>query len=108
MNYARETYAGIEVQHIQMADDTYRVFDKPEIGQMMITSSLGSAAGQGLVTGATLGIVTDAPPLPRYEAAAKAWLTKTGRPNCRIISGYLLIRPQYELKYDCRPTVAAR
>jgi hypothetical protein len=101
-------YTGVEVKEIEIpGDDVYRIFDKPAANKMMVTSSLSSAASQGFAQGLTFGAVNAAPPKPRYEAAAIAWLKQTGRESCRIVDGYLIQQPQWEFKYNCVPISAA-
>lgn len=112
ISYVVENYAGIEKHEVIVpGDDEYRVFDKPQQGKMMVTSSLGSAAGQGAVKGLTLGAMDGAPPKPRFQKAAETYLASTGRASCRVTDGYLLVQPQWEFVYDCSsppPAVAMR
>ncbi len=103
VNYIMNEYQGISAQEVKMPDDTYRIFDKPAASKLMVTSSLSSAAGQGFVRGLTLGAVQTDSPKPLFEAAALQFLTENGRPSCRVIDAYLLVRPQWEVKYDCTP-----
>lgn len=102
INYIRDEYHGVAIVEVAMPDDTYRVFDKPAEGKLMITSSIASAAGQGFVRGLTLGVAPD-PPRPLFEAAAARFLEQSGRQGCRVVDAYLLARPQWEVKYDCTP-----
>jgi hypothetical protein len=107
VQYAVSEYTGVEVKQIEVpGDDTYRIFDKPAANKMMVTSSLASAASQGFAQGLTFGAINAAPPKPRYEAAAIAWLKETGRESCRIVDGYLIQQPQWEFKYNCVPASA--
>lgn len=105
VNYIVKEYDGVKVVEVKMPDDTYRVFDKPDQSKLMITSSLGSAAGQGFVKGLTLGAIPTDTPKPLFEAAASQFLQESGRSSCRIIDAYLLAQPQWEVKYDCTPLV---
>lgn len=86
---------------VAMEDDTYRVFDHPSENVIMTTTSIGTAMGQGAVRGATFGLAPVRTPEQRHEAAARKHLDETGRSECRIISGYLLMEPQYEFRYEC-------
>lgn len=112
ISYVLDNYKGVEKQEILVeGDDTYRVFDKPTASRMMVTSSLGAAAGQGALKGLTLGAVESAPPKPRFQKAAETFLASTGRADCRITDGYLLVNPQWEFTYDCSkpaPKLVAR
>jgi hypothetical protein len=107
INYVLEEYNGVPVLEVKMPDDTYRVFDKPAQNKMMLTSSLASAAGQGFVRGAALGAVPTDTPKPLFEAAALQYLVESGRNGCRVIDAYILMRPQWEVKYDCTPPPSA-
>ena len=46
-SYAMSEYSGVKVNKITTKHDTYRIFDKPEQGKMMVTSSVGHSVGQG-------------------------------------------------------------
>lgn len=91
---ARE-YRDATVVRFMDSNDNWRIFDKPDEGRLMITTSLGRAAGLGL----TNPIGGDFPK-PEYQSAAAGWLVSTGR-QCTITDGYLLVRPQWEFKYSC-------
>lgn len=101
MQHAMEHYGGITPVEVAMADDTYRVFDKPSDNRVMVTSSIGAAANQGALKGLTLGIADTTPPIARFQAAAERYLRDRGRSSCRITSGVLLVQPQYEFRYSC-------
>lgn len=103
VNYVMQEYNGVPVQEVRMPDDTYRIFDKPAVSKLMVTSSLSSAAGQGFVKGLTLGTIPTDAPKPLFEAASLQFLTESGRKGCRIIDAYILAQPQWEIKYDCSP-----
>lgn len=106
--YAMREYSGVSAVPFTVEDDdVYRVFDKPAESRLMITPSIAKAAAMGAVGGATMGIADVSGIKPTYERAAVAYLASTGR-HCRIVDGYLVQRPQWEFKYDCRPTSPAR
>jgi len=106
VSYIMNNYQGIEPVDFTVAEaDTYRIFDKPDQRMMMITSSLSSAMGDGAIRGLTLGAVEATPAKPIFQRATEEYLASTGR-SCSIIDGYLLIRPQWEFKYDCSPPSA--
>lgn len=101
VNYILDEYRGTEMKSFEMpGEDTYRIFDKPHQNKLMITPSLGSAAGTGFTRGLTLGAVDPEAPKPVYERAALGYLESTGR-RCRALETYLLVKPQWEVKYDC-------
>lgn len=103
VSYITEEYWGVTVEHVAMPDDTYRIYDKPAQSKMMVTSSIGAAAAQGMGTGLAWGLVDNTPPKPRFDAAALQHLANTGRAGCRVVDSYLLMKPQFEVKYDCTP-----
>lgn len=104
-SYVMSEYQGIEPTPFPVeGDDVYRIFDKPADNRLMITPSIAKAMGAGFVQGATFGGVDamdSIGPKPQFEHAALAYLQSTGR-TCRILDGYIVVRPQWEFKYDCR------
>lgn len=104
ISYIAEEYSGVPVEHVAMPDDTYRVYDKPAQNKMSVSSSIGAAAAQGMGTGLAWGLVDNTPPKPRFDAAALQYLANTGRAGCRVVDSYLLVKPQFEVKYDCTPS----
>ena len=100
ISYITQHYRGIPPVEIATAHDTFRVFDKPGDGRIMVTASLAAAAGQGFVGGLMLNPAVAASPKPVYQEAAERYLAATGR-QCRISDGYLLIEPQWEFRYSC-------
>ena len=110
VNYVVHEYSGIEPKSFDVAgEDTYRVFDRPDVNKLMITPSLNKAMGAGALQGLTFGGVDamdSIGPKPMFEHAALAYLASTGR-QCRIIDGYLVVRPQWEFKYDCSIALAS-
>jgi hypothetical protein len=94
-------YDAKSLTHVKMPDDVYRIFEHPSRDRLMTTTSIGKAAGQGFVRGATLGLATVQTPEQLHEAAARKYLSDTGRGSCVILSGYELITTQYEFKFDC-------
>lgn len=100
-NYALDEYGGIPVVSHEYQGNTYRVFDKPASSKLMITPSLGSAAGDGFVRGLTFGLVDTEVPQPVYRAAAESYLASLGK-KCTVDTGQLVVRPQWEFRYQCQ------
>ncbi len=94
-------YNGTTVMPYMNMADTWRIFDKPVEGRLMITPSLGRSAGDGALRGLTLGIADTDIPKPEYQQAVEGWLISSGR-MCSVTDGYKLIRPQWEFKYSCK------
>lgn len=86
---------------VQMPDDRYRIFEHPDGDKLMTTPSLGTAFAQGAAGGATLNLANFDTPEQKHEAAARKHLDDTGRSHCRIVSGYELVRTQYEFTFEC-------
>jgi len=101
MGYAIDNYSGVPVHHHQTTGDTWRIFDKPSESRMMVTSSIGSAIAQGLGQGLLLNAVDNTPPEPRFRQAARGYLDLTNREECEITDAYLIVRPQFEVTYEC-------
>jgi hypothetical protein len=80
--------------------DTWRIFDKPTEGRLMITPSLGRSAAGGALRGLTLGAADTDIPKPEYQQAVEGWLVSEGR-VCKVSDGYKITRPQWEFKYSC-------
>lgn len=94
-------YKGTAVVRFMDDRDDWRIFDKPKEGRLMITPSIGRAAGQGFGRGITLGAVDTDIPKPEYQRAVEGWLMAQKR-QCSVTDGYKLIRPQWEFKYSCQ------
>jgi hypothetical protein len=100
VQYIMDEYRGVPVQEVVMPEDTYRVFDKPTENKMMLTPSLGATAGMGVAQGLTFNSFDATPPKPVFEAAAAQFLRNSGR-SCELLETYLLVKPQWEVKYRC-------
>jgi hypothetical protein len=105
MEYIVKNYNDIKMVEHTTSYDTFRIFDKPAEGKVMVTSSLGAAAAGGFVKGLTFGASGPAVSKPIFQEAIEDFLAKSGR-TCRIMDGYLLVDPQWEFRYDCIPAVA--
>lgn len=94
---------------VQIGGDTYRVFEHAKDKTLMTAPTIAASAGMGMASGATLGLasVSSMNPEQKHEAAALQYLANTGRPNCTITKGYLLMDPQYEFTYECPAAVSS-
>ena len=118
VSYVMKSYGGVEVKSFSYLPEgqeqfttgpdgqqidharTYRVFDKPDEDRLMITPSFSAAAAAGSVQGLTLGLTNPIGPEALFRNAALAYLKSTGR-DCKAITTELVIKFQYEVKYDC-------
>lgn len=107
IDYIKAEYTGVPVKLHTVAEEEYRIFDKPEANKLMITPSLARSAGIGAAYGATYGAADQSTFTKPWSDAAESYLASTGR-TCKILSTELLMRPQYEVKYDCAPPAPAR
>jgi hypothetical protein len=93
-------YNDVTVREMHFGGDTWRIFDKPAEGRLMITPSMERAMGGGFLSGLTFGAADTDIPKPEYQRAVEAWLRMTKR-RCTVLDGYKLIKPQWEFKYHC-------
>lgn len=102
INYAGTHYSDISPVKFQYAGKTWRVFDKPSEGRLMITPSLGDAAAAGAIEGLTFGLSGNASgPEGAFHSASAAFLEQRSG-SCRITNGALIIDPQWEFFYSCQ------
>jgi hypothetical protein len=94
MNYAMEHYNEVDPQPITYKDQSFRIFDKPTEGRLMITPTVGNSALQGLTFGGA------ATAQNTYKQAAAAYLGATGR-TCEVTEMMLVVQPQWETFYKC-------
>jgi hypothetical protein len=99
-------YDDVPVKTVMNMDGTWRIFDKPREGRLMITPTYGRAAGKGFVGGLTFGIASTEIPRAEYQAGAESWLVSTSR-ICKVTDGHEIISPQWEFKYSCQSIDAA-
>ena len=107
-NYAMQNYSGIDPVTWRSATvgSTFRIFDKPKENRLMITLGFGEATMQGVGSGLTLGAADTRTPSILYQDAAIEWLKATGR-VCTATNTFLVIEPQYEVRYSCATPVPA-
>ena len=92
------------VQHVKMADDTYRVYDHKTDNSLLVSPSMGKIMTMGVAQGATLGLADTMTPQQKLEAAGNQHLANTGRADCKIVRGSLLQKPLYEFWFECETT----
>ena len=97
-------YGDVHHTKVTMPDDTYRVFDHPEEGKLMITGSMATAMKVGLLGGFTFGAAGTLASRSAHERAGLGYLTATGR-DCEILDSRELIKGQWEVSYECHGTV---
>lgn len=101
LDYAMTEYGGIKPLQFAYSGKTWRIFDRPADGRLMITPTVGDAAAAGAVEGMTLGLSGNASGSEGvFHSAALAYL-KTRSKSCKIYNGALVINPQWEFFYEC-------
>jgi hypothetical protein len=105
--YVNDDYRYIPLTTFAHDNHTYRIFDKPSAGKMIITPSLVTAMSDGVIRNATFGRYHNRTERQTLEAAAAAYLARHGR-NCAITSGSLAYDPQWEFTYVCEIVYTAQ
>jgi hypothetical protein len=105
--YVNDEYRYIPLATFAHDNHTYRIFDKPSAGKMIITPSLVTAMSDGVIRNATFGRYHNRTERETLEAAAAAYLARQGR-NCTITSGSLAYDPQWEFTYVCEIVYTAQ
>lgn len=100
IQYAASNYSDVNPVNWSYGGKSWRIFDKPEENRMMITAGIGESVGMGLAEGLTLGLVDADFHRNKYRDAAVAWLENQGR-DCEETDTVLIIKPQWEVKYEC-------
>ena len=100
-------YSSVKPVVFANGGSTWRVYDKPDEGRLMITPTVADSAASGFIGGATLGVAGDpitgrsaGIPQNGFTAAASAWVKRHGA-SCEVTSGHLLVTPQWEYAYAC-------
>ena len=100
VNHAQQ-YQGVEVERFAWDGSTWRIFDKPSEGRLMITPTILRSARAGFFSGLTFGALDTDIPKPRYQGAVVSWIETSGRSGCTVTDGYEVVRPQWEFTYRC-------
>ncbi|TLD68296.1 hypothetical protein FEM03_23555 [Phragmitibacter flavus] len=99
--YAVQNYRGVKVQKHHGPDFEIRVFDKPEENRMMVTPTVGRAAKEGYISGATLGLASIENTKAGYQKQAQDFLDHNER-KMEIYKGDLVVKPQWEFWYRAK------
>jgi hypothetical protein len=104
--YVNDDYRYIPLLNFSHENRSYRIFDKPSAGKLVITPSLTMAVSDTVIRNATLGRYNNATPRPAVEAAVSAYLASNGR-KCTITDASLIYDPQWEFTYTCEVSYTA-
>lgn len=94
VGYVFDNYGADNRNLFQYQGKTWWIYDRPDLGRMMVNAPIGDAAAAG----ATLGIA--GPQYPSFALAGAAFLASTDR-NCAMSEGRELIPQQIEFQYRC-------
>lgn len=102
MLYIDETYGPVDRTGFKYSDQTYQIYDRKDLGKVMIAPSAGASIKSAFVKGQTFYQVDPEDDQTRYTIVAKAYLEKS-RPIqlCNITKSQLLASPQWEFVYLC-------
>jgi hypothetical protein len=93
-------YRDVPRTNFTHANNTYRIFDKPSAGKLVITRSVGGAMSDTMLRGVTFGAYNNAVPQTEVGAAVAAYLSSSGR-TCTTSEGTKLAAPKWEFTYSC-------
>ena len=105
-HYVNDEYRYVPLTNFSYENRSYRIFDKPSAGKLVVTPSLSMAVSDNVIRNATFGKYHNATPREAIEAAVAAFLVSNGR-RCKIVDGTLIYDPQWEFAYTCEVRVTA-
>ena len=98
--YISDEYRYIPLTTFAYENNSFRIFDKPSAGKLVITPSLSTAMSDTVIRNVTLGKYNNAVNQETIEKAVAAYLTSNGR-KCQPTGSTLLYDPQWEFTYAC-------
>ena len=98
--YISDEYRYIPLTTFAYDNNSFRIFDKPSAGKLVITPSLGDAVSDTVIRNVTFGKYNNAVNQEKIEKAVAAYLTSNGR-KCQSTGSTLLYDPQWEFTYSC-------
>ena len=90
-----------DVRHVDLDGLAYRIMENSEKHTITTTPPLGASFKGALINGLALGMTNVLPDKERHSQAARKYLDETGRANCPIKSGKLVVEPRYRFLYEC-------
>lgn len=98
--YVNDDYRYVPLTTFAHDNRSFRIFDKPSAGKLVITPSLSTAVSDVVIRNATFGKYNNTTEQQTLEQAALAYLAGQGR-KCAITGASLMYDPQWEFTYDC-------
>lgn len=99
-HYVNDEYRYIPLTTFAHDNRSFRIFDKPSAGKLIITPSLSAAVSDVVIRNATFGKYNNSVELQALSGAVIAYLSGQGR-KCVITGSSLMYDPQWEFTYDC-------
>ena len=90
-----------DVRHVELDGQSYRIMENVEQKTVTTTPSLGASLKGGLINGLALGMANVLPGKETHLRAARKYLDETGRKDCPISKGRLVVEPRYRFTYAC-------
>jgi hypothetical protein len=98
--YVNDDYRYVPLTSFAFENRSFRIFDKPSAGKMIITPSLSTAMSDVMIRNATFGEYNNTTERQTLERAVEAYLSSLGR-KCALTGASLMYDPQWEFTYDC-------
>lgn len=99
-NYVNDEYRYIPLTTFAHENQSYRIFDKPSAGKLVVTPSLANAVSDSVIRNVTFDRYNNTTARETLEAAVTAYLERQGR-KCEITGASLIYDPQWEFTYTC-------
>lgn len=98
--YVNDEYRYIPLVTFAHDNNSFRIFDKPSAGKLIITPSLATAGSDFVIRNVTFDEYNNTTNRATFEAAVQAYLGSNGR-KCTITGGAPIYDPQWEFTYTC-------
>ena len=98
--YVNDDYRHIPLTTFAHDNRSYRIFDKPSAGKLIITPSLATAMSDNIIRNVTFGRYNNATERAKLDAAVAAYLAANGR-QCTVTDATQIYDPQWEFTYSC-------
>ena len=98
--YVNDEYRYVPLTNFAHDNRSFRLFDKPSAGRLIITPSLSTAMSDVVIKNATFGRYSNETEKATLEKAVKAYFEAQGR-KCSVTGASLIYDPQWEFTYEC-------
>jgi hypothetical protein len=104
-NHFNSVYSVVPAYYLETKEDTYQIYDRPDLQRLAIAPSRGTALGAHIVDNLPLNLANfngSRSPGSAYFHPLRQYFLQTGR-RCELKNGYILMTPQWEFAYQCHP-----